>query len=92
MAKMINLEETGNAPMKNSFGPAYASLEDTDFVANYQASCFCGAVQYEVSADPVDAKICHCPTCQRLHGAPMQWAVLQTPCKIHRWFGGLDFL
>lgn len=62
--------------MENSFGPEYASLEDTGFVAKYQASCFCGAVLYEVSADPVDAKLCHCTTCQRLHGAPMQWAAI----------------
>nr|WP_321402065.1 GFA family protein [uncultured Desulfobacter sp.] len=62
--------------MENKFGPEYASLEDTGFIAKYQASCFCGAVRYEVSADPVDAKICHCTTCQRLHGAPMQWAAI----------------
>jgi Glutathione-dependent formaldehyde-activating enzyme len=36
----------------------------------------CGAVRYEVSAEPVDAKICHCRTCQSLHGAPMQWAAI----------------
>ena len=62
--------------MKNQLGSEYASLEDTAFVPKYKASCFCGAVQYEVSADPVDAKICHCLTCQRLHGAPMQWAAI----------------
>lgn len=62
--------------MENSFGPDYASLEDTAFIAKYQALCFCGAVRYEVSADPVDVKICHCTTCQRLHGAPMQWAAI----------------
>nr|WP_321399146.1 GFA family protein [uncultured Desulfobacter sp.] len=62
--------------MENSFGPDYASLKDTGFIPKYTASCFCGAVRYEVSADPVDAKICHCTTCQRLHGAPMQWAAI----------------
>lgn len=58
--------------MKNSLGPEYASPEDRRF----KAACFCGAVQYEVSADPVDAKICHCLTGQRLNGAPMQWAAI----------------
>ena len=29
-----------------------------------------------MKADPVDAKICHCTDCQRLHGAPMQWAAI----------------
>jgi len=42
----------------------------------YSASCHCGAVCYEARREPVDAKICHCRTCQKLHGAPMQWAVI----------------
>jgi hypothetical protein len=59
-----------------NFGPAYASHNDADFVAKYRARCHCGAVRYEVRADPVDAKICHCGDCQVLHGAPMQWAAI----------------
>ncbi|WDP88815.1 MAG: GFA family protein [Desulfobacter sp.] len=62
--------------MEKLFGPEYASPEDTGFHPKYKAACFCGAVRYEVSADPVDAKICHCRTCQKLHGAPMQWAAI----------------
>ncbi len=54
------------------FGLEYASMGDADFTPKYKAACFCKTVRYEVSADPVDAKICHCMTCQRLHGAPMQ--------------------
>ena len=46
------------------------------FAARHRAHCFCGAVAFEVRADPVDAKICHCPQCQALHGAPFQWAVI----------------
>lgn len=57
-------------------GAEYASAEDASFTARYRASCHCGSVRYEVSADPVDAKICHCMTCQKLHGAPMQWAAI----------------
>lgn len=62
--------------MKNRFGPEYGAMEDPAFVAKYEAACFCGTVRYEVSADPVDAKICHCLACQKLHGAPMQWAAI----------------
>jgi hypothetical protein len=62
--------------MTNEFGPEYASIADTHFKVKYRASCYCNAVQYEVCADPVDAKICHCTTCQKLHGAPMQWAAI----------------
>ena len=60
----------------NDFGPDYASPDDPDFVARYKATCHCGAVAYEVCADPVDAKVCHCRGCQTLHGAPMQWAAI----------------
>ncbi len=59
---------------KNEFGSDYASVEDDTFKTKYQASCYCQTVQYEVCADPVDAKICHCLVCKKLHGAPMQWS------------------
>jgi len=62
--------------MKKEFGEAYASVEDVSFTAKSRASCFCNAVEYEVRSDPVDAKICHCLACQKLHGAPMQWAAI----------------
>jgi hypothetical protein len=62
--------------MPNALGPEYASIDDTEFIPKFKAACFCGAVQYEVNADPVDAKICHCRACQKLHGAPMQWAAI----------------
>ena len=58
------------------FGPGYGSPGDASFVAKYRACCHCAAVRYEVRADPVDAKICHCHVCQALHGAPMQWAAI----------------
>ena len=61
---------------KNRFGPEYASLDDSTFMPKYQAACFCGSVRYEVSAEPVDAKFCHCKACQTLHGAPIQCAVI----------------
>ena len=62
--------------MKKEFGSNYASIEDDDFTARYRASCYCNTVQFEVCSDPVDAKICHCLACQKLHGAPMQWAAI----------------
>lgn len=62
--------------MENLFGPEYASFDDPTFTPKYKAACFCGTMRYEVSADPVDAKICHCLACQKLHGAPMQWAAI----------------
>jgi hypothetical protein len=54
--------------------PPYAN--DAVFPAKYRAQCFCGAVAFEVGADPVDSVICHCIHCQSLHGAPFQWAII----------------
>ena len=59
-----------------NIGPDYASPDDRGFTPRYGARCQCGAVTYEVRADPVDAKVCHCRDCQTLHGAPMQWAAI----------------
>ncbi len=76
---------------RNRFGPQYASPDDSTFIPKYQAACFCGKVQYEVTADPVDAKLCHCRACQRLHGAPMQWAAIFHKHHV-RFTAGLDLL
>jgi hypothetical protein len=65
---------TGTEP--DNLGPGYGTLDDPDFVPRYAARCHCGAVGYEVRGDPLDAKLCHCRDCQRLHGAPMQWAAI----------------
>jgi len=54
----------------------YGQPGDASFTALYSAHCHCAAVRYEVRADPVDAKLCHCRDCQVLHGAPMQWAAI----------------
>ena len=62
--------------MTNEFVEMFAPRPDRSFPVKYRARCHCGAVRYEVSADPVDAKICHCGVCQKLHGAPMQWAAI----------------
>ena len=64
------------APPNSTGWRRYASISDVNFKAKYRASCYCNAVQYEVCSDPVDAKICHCLACQKLHGAPMQWAAI----------------
>lgn len=76
---------------KYRFGTQYASLDDPAFVPKYQAACFCGSVRYEVSAEPVEAKYCHCKACQTLHGAPMQWAAIFHKHHV-RFTAGLDQL
>ncbi len=60
----------------DEFEKLFVRSDDTNFEARYEASCHCGTIRYHVSSDPVDAKICHCIMCQKLHGAPMQWAAI----------------
>jgi len=57
--------------------PYRAHTEDDGFRALHEASCHCGRVKYQLSRKkPLDAKYCHCTTCQVTHGAPFQWAAI----------------
>lgn len=78
-------------PAVVTFGDAYSASDDPKFTAKYRARCHCGAVRYEVRSDPVDAKICHCADCRRLHGAPMQWAAIFHKRAV-RFTAGLEHL
>lgn len=60
----------------DDFARLYVRPDDAGFEARHRARCKCGAVRYEVCADPLGAKICHCAHCQHRHGAPMQWAAI----------------
>jgi hypothetical protein len=77
--------------MMSEFFELYGEKHDARFSAKYRAGCHCKAVRYAVSADPVDAKICHCTTCQKLHGAPMQWAAIFHKQHV-RFLAGIDHL
>lgn len=45
---------------------------DKNFSVRYEGSCHCGKVKYQLSRDkPLDAKFCHCTTCQKIHGKNM---------------------
>ena len=56
----------------DEFERLFSRRGEADFKAKYEARCHCGAIRYQASADPVDAKICHCGMCQKLHGAPIK--------------------
>ncbi|KAL8822107.1 MAG: hypothetical protein Q9191_007150 [Dirinaria sp. TL-2023a] len=50
---------------------------DPNFHVRYRGSCHCGKIKYQLSREkPLDAKYCHCTTCQKIHGAPFQWAAI----------------
>ena len=38
-------------------------------MTNAQGGCLCGALRYEVSAEPIRTTVCHCKFCQRATGA-----------------------
>ena len=69
-------ETKSGGDAESGLGLGYGLAGDEGFVVKYRARCHCGAVRYEVGADPLDAKLCHCRACQVLHGAPMQWAAI----------------
>jgi hypothetical protein len=49
--------------------PYKVHSNDPDFKPLYEGSCHCGRIQYQLSREkPLDAKFCHCTTCQVLHG------------------------
>ncbi len=86
----MRLRDLGDA-MMNEFAETYAPRDERPFEARYRAACHCEAVRYEVCADPVDAKICHCRVCRKLHGAPMQWAAIFHKHHV-RFVAGIDHL
>ena len=45
---------------------------DPNFHVRYEGSCHCGKIKYQLSREkPLDAKFCHCTTCQKIHGMSM---------------------
>ena len=77
--------------MTTEFADRYTPGAGSSFTVKYRASCHCGATRYEVCADPVDAKFCHCTVCQKLHGAPMQWAAIFQKHHV-RFMDGIEHL
>lgn len=42
----------------------------------YSGACFCGAVRFEVSAEPIAQAICHCTMCRSWSASPFNGAAL----------------
>jgi len=45
----------------------------------YQGSCFCGAVQFEVTGEPAAAGYCHCDSCRKWSASPINAFSLWQP-------------
>ncbi|KZT53643.1 hypothetical protein CALCODRAFT_500905 [Calocera cornea HHB12733] len=68
--------------------------ERAPFQPTWHGACFCRTVQWAVRREqPLDAKYCHCTDCQRLHGAPFQWAAIfrKTDVRLTRGVEALEF-
>ncbi|CAF1125769.1 unnamed protein product [Rotaria sp. Silwood1] len=72
--------------------PPYSNAKQDDKLIKYHASCYCGLVQYVIYDElQVDSTYCHCHGCQKLQGAPYQWAcIFPKTCLFFQ--SGLDSL
>lgn len=53
----------------------------------HEGGCFCGAVRYEISAEPKSLVHCHCVDCRRASGASsLAWVII--PTEGFRWLSG----
>jgi hypothetical protein len=50
--------------------------------AEYQGSCFCGAVQLTVTGAPVGAGYCHCASCRSWSAGPVNAFTLWAPEQV----------
>jgi hypothetical protein len=48
----------------------------------HKGSCYCGAVEIEVSGEPLDMGYCHCDGCRRYSGAPLSAFTLWKPEQV----------
>lgn len=46
---------------------------------SYKGSCFCGAVQFEVSGEPAGMGYCHCSSCRHWSAGPVNAFTLWKP-------------
>ena len=44
--------------------------------APYKGGCQCGAVRFEINAEPLTAYVCHCITCQKQSGSAFGMAIV----------------
>ena len=56
-----------------------------------EASCLCGKLRWEITAEPYDAFNCHCKLCRKAHGAAFGTYWFVKPSQF-RWLSDLDSL
>ncbi|KAL0934846.1 uncharacterized protein CTRU02_209437 [Colletotrichum truncatum] len=74
--------------------PDQATPEGEPFEKVMRGECHCGQVSYWLRRDrPLASKFCHCRDCQKMHGAPFQWAAIfhKEDLAFERGVDGLQF-
>ncbi|KAK1977786.1 Mss4-like protein [Colletotrichum cereale] len=57
--------------------PGKSHPHGDSFQKKIRGACQCGQVSYWLQKDkPLSSKYCHCKDCQKMHGAPFQWAAI----------------
>ncbi|HTD13027.1 MAG TPA: GFA family protein [Steroidobacteraceae bacterium] len=51
-------------------------------MAEYKARCFCGAVEYSVSGEPLGMGYCHCESCRHWSAGPLNAFTLWQPSAV----------
>jgi hypothetical protein len=51
-------------------------------MADYKAHCFCGAVEFTVSGEPVAMGYCHCESCRHWSAGPVNAFTLWQPTAV----------
>ena len=51
-------------------------------MSEHKASCFCGAVEFTVTGDPVAMGYCHCSSCRHWSAGPVNAFSLWQPSAI----------
>ncbi|KAJ5323283.1 hypothetical protein N7476_001883 [Penicillium atrosanguineum] len=60
----------------------------------WRGHCQCRKISFSLKRDkPLNSKYCHCVGCQRMHGAPFQWAAIfhKNDISFDRGYSGLSF-
>ena len=55
---------------------------DTPHANTWEGGCFCGAVQVEVTGEPVAMGYCHCDSCRRWSASPVNGFTLWQPDSV----------
>ncbi|KAF9876871.1 hypothetical protein CkaCkLH20_05717 [Colletotrichum karsti] len=74
--------------------PSSSAPDGKPFDKLLRGACHCGQVSYWLRKDrPLASKFCHCRDCQKMHGAPFQWAAIfhKEDIAFERGVDGLEF-